>query len=209
MDLTAPLSSLIPTLDAAVLEVLAQAQRPLGVSQIHRLTRRGARSGVHRVLSRLITHGLVEAHPTNVGSVYALNREHLLAPAVLAAAQARVDLLARLTEACVALEPAVRAAALFGATARGDSGPESPIELFLVVGDDHLVSEAWDRQLQRLDDQVRSWTGNRLERLVLTQQHLQQLVDAREPIVDAWERDAIILVGKRTFELPSPRGPGA
>lgn len=205
MDLTSPLGSLIPTLDAAVLEVLAETPRPLGVSQIQRLTRRGARSGVHRVLARLLTEGLVTAHATNLGSVYELNRDHLLAPAVMAAAQVRTELFERLTTACAALEPAVLAAAVYGATARRESGPESPVELFLIVGDDHVISEEWDRQLRRLDEQVRSWTGNRLERLVLTEQHLQQ-VDAREPIVEAWDRDAIILVGRRTFDLPSARG---
>lgn len=202
MDPASPISSLIPSLDAAVLEVLAAADRPLGVSQIQRLTRRGARSGVHRVLDRLVTHGLVEARASNVGSVYRLNTEHVLAPAILIAVQAWSELLSRVAAACEALEPAIVAAALYGPAARGEAGPDSALDLFLVVGDDHLLSPEWDRQLHDLDDQVRAWTGNRLERVVLTEHHLQELADSREPILEAWRRDAIVLVGKRTFDFP-------
>ena len=205
MDPTSPISSLIPSLDAAVLEVLAVADRPLGVSQIQRSTRRGARSGVHRVLDRLVIHGLVEARPSNVGSVYLLNTEHVLVPAVMSAVRAWSELVSRLTAACEALEPAVVAAALHGAAARREAGPESPLELVLIVGDDHLVSAEWDRQLRDLDDRVRTWSGNRLERVVLTEHHLQELADAGEPILDAWRRDAIVLVGKRTFDFPDAR----
>ena len=205
VDPTSPIASLIPSLDAAVLEVLAAAERPLGVSQIQRQTRRGARSGVHRVLDRLVEHGLVEASPSNVGSVYRLNTEHVLAPAVLIAVRARAELVRRLAAACEALEPAIVAAALHGSVARGEAGPESPIDLFLVVGDDHLLSAEWDRQLHDLDDQVRAWTGNRLERMVLTRHHLQELADTGEPILEAWRRDAIVLVGKRTFDFPDAR----
>ncbi|MGZ4453839.1 MAG: helix-turn-helix domain-containing protein [Nocardioides sp.] len=205
VDPASPISSLIPSLDAAVLEVLAGADRSLGVSQIQRLTRRGARSGVHRVLDRLVTHGLVEARPSNVGSVYRLNAEHVLAPAILLAVRAWAELLSRLTAACEALQPAIVAAALHGAAARGEAGPQSPIELFLVVDDDHLLSAEWDRQLHDLDVQVRAWTGNRLERMVLTRHHLQELADTGEPILEAWRRDAIVLVGRRTFDFPEAR----
>jgi predicted nucleotidyltransferase len=195
MDLSSPISSLIPTLDAAVLEVLAGTESALGVSQIHRLARRGARSGVHRVLERLTEHGLVAAEGTNMGFVYRLNRDHVLAPSVLSAVGARAEFYERLTRACEALSPKVVSAALFGSTARRESGVESDIDVLLVVADDSVRTDAWEQQVRHLEDQVLGWTGNRLECLTLDREHLRAAVDSGQAIVSSWREEAVTLAG--------------
>lgn len=195
MDLTSPISSLIPTLDAVVLEVLAGTESALGVSQIQRLVRRGARSGIHRVVGRLTEQGLVAAEGTNLGYVYRLNRDHVLAPAVLSAVGARAEFYKRLTHASEALLPGVTCAALFGSTARRESGTDSDIDLLVVVDDDSVRTEAWDQQMRHLEDQVLSWTGNRLEPLILDREHLRAAVVSEEPIVKSWEEEAVTLTG--------------
>lgn len=79
MDLSSPLSSLIPSMDAAALEVLVRTQTGLRVSKIRQLSRRGSRQGIANALERLVEHGLVDAEPTNFGFTYRLNRNHILA----------------------------------------------------------------------------------------------------------------------------------
>ena len=195
MNLSSPVTSLVPSLDGAVLEVLAGTEAPLGASQIQRLARRGARSGVHRVLDRLVEHGLVTATPTNVGHVYRLNREHVLADAILSAVGARTEFQQRLADACVALTPPVASAALFGSTARRESDPNSDVDLVLVVSGEDSLTDAWDEQIRRLEDQVMVWTGNRLECLVLTVAHVGNLVATHEPIVASLQQDALTLAG--------------
>ena len=86
MDLNHPLRSLVPSMDGVALGVLAGTEGALGVSRIHSLGGHGSRPGIAKVLDRLVEHGLVIAEPTNKGFQYRLNREHLLAPAVIAAA---------------------------------------------------------------------------------------------------------------------------
>lgn len=195
MDLSSPLNSLVPSLDGAVLEVLSRTESALGASHIQRLARRGARSGVHRVLDRQVEHGLILAEPTNLGYVYRLNRDHLLSGAVLSAAKARQDFIERLAAACADLKPDVVSAALFGSTARGDSGPESDVDLVLVVSD-QAQDDAWEEQLRHLEGLVLGWTGNRLESLVLTQSHLATVVEAGEPLVTSLRDEAVDLAGR-------------
>ena len=48
MDLAHPLSSLIPSLDSVVLEVLSGTEGALGATKIHRLGAWGSRPGVAR-----------------------------------------------------------------------------------------------------------------------------------------------------------------
>ncbi len=196
MDLTSPLRSLIPSLDSVVLEVLARTEGALGVSRIHRLGGRGSRAGISLVLDRLVEHGLVLAEPSNVGSVYWLNREHVLFDAILVASNARQEFLRRLGEACSRLQPEPTTAALFGSVARRESGPDSDIDLLLVIPDTtDTQAEVWTDQLDSLRRQVLAWTGNRLEPIVVTSAHLRTLNDAGEPITRSWQDEAVTVFG--------------
>ncbi|MCU1500157.1 MAG: hypothetical protein JWM47_4110, partial [Acidimicrobiales bacterium] len=135
MDLTSPLRSLIPSMDSAVLEVLARTESALGSARIARLARRGSRPGHEHALRRLVEHGLVEAEPTNKGHMYRLNRDHLLAPVVLATMNLRSELLDRLRAAVAGLRPKPLHASVFGSFARGEATAESDIDLFLLMPD--------------------------------------------------------------------------
>lgn len=197
MDLTSPLRSLTPSLESAVLEVLARTESGLNAVQIAKLSRRGTRTGQRPVLDRLVDHGLVLAHPANTGFLYQLNRDHVLASAVLAAVSAREEILARLSAACAALDPLPVHASVFGSFARREADQDSDIDLLLVVGDDVDVHDGgWADQLERLEDLVVSWTGNRLETLVFTVSRLSEVVTAQEPIVRAWATDAVTVLGE-------------
>jgi predicted nucleotidyltransferase len=195
--LTVPLQSLIPTVDAAALTVLGGTEGALGQSQIQRLAPRGSRRGLVLALERLAANGLVIAEPTNHGHVYRLNREHLLAAPVLAAAGARREFLERLAEACAQLEPPVVTAALFGSVARRESTPESDIDLVLVVADGtDTDAEAWKDQVRGLQTKALAWTGNRLELITVAESQLATLVTDPEPIVAEWRTDAVTLAGR-------------
>lgn len=196
MDLSSPMSSLIPSIDAVALEVLASTQSALGASRIHRLGRRGSRQGIANALDRLVEHGLVAAEPTNHGAMYRLNRDHLLAPAVLLAADARQTLIQRLAEACRRLSPAPTSASLFGSVARRDSTSRSDIDMLLIVDDNSLLDlDNWIEQLHDLSEQVEAWTGNRLEAITHSIGHLDELARAGEPIINSWRNEAVTFFG--------------
>lgn len=196
MDLTAPLQSLIPSMESAALTVLAGTESALGQSQIHRLAPRGTRRGLAVALDRLVEHGLVTAEPTNHGYLYRLNREHVLAPAVLTAADARHEFLRRLGEACAELRPPAVTVALFGSVARRQSGSSSDVDMLIVTSDETDTDESpWRDQVRQLETQVLAWSGNRAEIITVTRTHLSELAADDEPIVRSWRADALTLTG--------------
>lgn len=202
MDLTSPLRTLIPSLDSAVLEVLAGTSSGLSATQIARLSDRGTRGGQHAVLNRLVEHGVVIAEPANTGFLYRLNRDHLLAPSILAAVSANAELFSRLALACQNLTPVPIHASVFGSYARAQATPTSDIDLMLVIDDGvDQHGEHWTAQVEDLEDRVLRWTGNRLETLVLSVGRLREVVQAGEPLVETWSADARTLLGPRPHDL--------
>jgi hypothetical protein len=202
MDLRHPLRSLIPSLDSAVLEVLAGAKTGLGVSQITRLAAKGTRPGLTAVLDRLVAHGVVLAEPANQGFLYRLNRDHLLAPVVVATAAVRGTLIARLTDAVDGFAPQPAHASLFGSFARGEADADSDIDLLLIAGTGRDAA-LWDDSAAQLRDRVFRWTGNRCQLMVLTVPRLRQLAAANEPIVANWLADGLLLSGAPLADLLS------
>lgn len=202
MDLASPLRSLIPSMESAVLEVLAGTESGLGTTQIARLARRGTRPGHQKALDRLAEHGLVLAEPSNNGFVYRLNREHVLVPALTTAMNARQVVIKRLADAIRQLEPTPTHASLFGSFARHEGTPHSDIDLLVVVpAERERHSPDWQRQIQRLEDEVYSWTGNRLEVLAFSLSTLADAVRAGEPIIESLRDESAPLIGVRFATL--------
>lgn len=198
-----PLRTLSPGLDSAVLHVLAATESGLSATQIARLASRGTRVGQVPVLNRLVEHGLVLAEPANRGFLYRLNREHVLAPAVLHAVRARSTVLQRLRDAARDLGPDLVHVSVFGSFARGQAGPASDIDLLIVRSARARadLDEQWSLQVQALADRVLAWTGNRMEYVVLTTDRLAVVVAADEPIVRSWLVDSLAVHGPPLSEL--------
>lgn len=192
MDLGSPIRSIAPGLDSAVLHVLAGTESGLSASQIALLAPRGTRVGLLPVLHRLIEHGLVLADPANRGSLYRLNRAHVLAEPVLMASRSRAAILDRLHDALAELQPGPVHASVFGSFARGEAGPDSDIDLLVVLP---TATDTWVSAAQALEDQVLAWTGNRLELVMLTERRLCEVVEAGEPIIASWLEDAVAVHG--------------
>jgi len=209
VDLSSPLRSIAPGLDSAVLQTLAGTESGLSASQVARLAGRGTRVGLLPVLARLVGHGVVLAEPANRGYLYRLNRSHVLADAVVSAAGARRAIFDRLTEAVEILRPAPLSVSLFGSFARGEAGPDSDLDVLIVTAadldPDTELAREWEQQLQHLEDQVLAWTGNRLERLVMSVDRLRAAFARDEPVIAAWSEEAITLTGLTTAELLEAR----
>lgn len=202
MDLASPLRSLIPSLDSAVLEVLAGTESALSASQIARLSPRGTRAGLAAVLDRLVQHGLVLAQKANTGYLFRLNRAHVLSPAVLSAVGVRQDILNRLRTAAAALDPEPMSVALYGSFVRREAGPDSDLDLLLVLDDSFdRHADAWQAQLDTLEQQVLNWTGNRLEVLQLSIRQVADAIRVREPLMQSLRDEAVTLQGRDVADL--------
>lgn len=197
MDLSLPLRTLAPSLDSDVLAVLAGTESSLGATQVARLAARGSRQGVSVVLDRLVDHGLVLAQPTNKGYSYSLNRDHLLVPPLIAVLDMRRRVLDLLTELVRDLQPEPLHVGVFGSFARGDAGPQSDIDLLVVIAPDRdRHDERWVAQLREASDRALAATGNRLEPLVVTAASLRESRAIEEPLVGALLSESIRLAGK-------------
>jgi len=195
MDLGSPLRSLIPSLDSAVLEVLAGTESSLSMSEIGRLAGRGTRQGLNLVIDRLVEHGIVVADPASRGSLYRLNRDHVLAEAIVSACSARSAIFSRLFNAVGEMKPQPIHASIFGSFARHEAGPTSDIDLLLILPEGVEIDDQWFGEMRVLGKKVVAWTGNRLEYLVFTEGELRDLVSRSEAIVDSWLADSVVVIG--------------
>lgn len=189
MDVSLPIRSVIPSLDGPVLAALVGTVRPVGLSEVQRLTGgRGSVAGVRKVLLRLVASGLVHSVPGG----YVLNRDHIAAPAISELAQLHGELIARIRHVLEHWDGHVHVAGLFGSAARRDGDEQSDIDVLVVAESSDL-----DGLVETLAERIFAWTGNRAQVLGRTMDDVRRLRRAGEPIVEEWERDLIVIVGER------------
>lgn len=201
MDLASPLRSLVPTMESEVLGVLAGTQAAMSIAQITAVASRGSRQGLTLALARLVEHGLVTATPANRGSMYSLNRDHVLADVVLAAIGARAVFLGRLSGAVHSLSPRPLHVSIFGSFARHEGGPDSDIDVLFVLPRGCAVDAVWEAQVRDLGDQVFAWTGNRMEQIAYTEDELLDVVKKKAAIVESWRTEALTVHGPDVVSL--------
>ena len=152
--------------------------------------------GIKRVLDRLFGQGLVTRETAGGAHLYTLNRRHIAAPAVEILANLRAELVARLRERVGGWELQPIHASIFGSAARATGDAASDIDLFVVVDDDIAQNERWEEQLDDLADDVRAWTGNPVQLLVVSATELAVLRARGEGLLQRIHDDAVDLAGQ-------------
>lgn len=194
MDLSRPLSTITPTLDGDVLQVLARGTAPLSGRAVHRLVRaRASEDGVRRALSRLVDQGIVTRQQAGRAWMYRLNRKHLAADAVAQLAAMRATLVDRMRSAMLEWEVQPALALLFGSTSRADATAMSDIDM-LVVRPSPLDADdpRWSRDLLGFAEDVWSWTGNELGLIEFSEDELEGDLPG---VATSALRDGIELIG--------------
>lgn len=201
MDLSKPYSGMSPGVEGDVLVVLAGSTPPRTGREVARLAGR-SKTGVQAVLDRLAEEGLVHQEQAGRAHVYALNREHILGPAVELMAGARTDLFRRLRDAVGAWKIAPEHASVFGSAARGDGDRASDIDLFVVRPRDlDSADKEWRRQIDEIVRSIRDWTGNHAAISEVSVTEVDGLVRGNAPIVEALKVDAVELAGRGVRDL--------
>jgi predicted nucleotidyltransferase len=200
VNVARPYAAVTPSLDGEVLNVLAGTTRGLTGREVTLLTGRSSHSGVLRVLNRLTEHGLVQRVELNRASLFALNRDHLAAPAVEQLAGLRGKLLSQIRKEVEAWAIAPVHVSLFGSTARGDGDAGSDVDLF-IVRPTAVDDSPWRDQLDELGEKIERWTGNRAAMVEISEPNLARLVADAAPIVAEIRADAIPLGGSGVSEV--------
>lgn len=168
--------------------MLARTTAPLRLTDVHERVGDASVAGVRKVLLALVDDGLV----TKVPSGYVLNREHVAADGVIALAGLYGVLVERIRSWLKQRDEPVVAAGIYGSAARRDGGPDSDIDLVVVVEDGES-----DELADELADAVERWTGNRGHVQGLTAEEHVRLIDEALPLIAAWERDLQPIIGTR------------
>ncbi len=153
-------------LDAQVLTVLARVEQFLTVQQIYQLLpEEGSLQGVRNAVTRLVAQGTVTVRVTGRSHAYALNRDHLLADALLKIADAKRELLSRMNQAISEWPIQPVTVKIFGSAARNEMRSDSDIDLLIVMPDLAAGDEVADWAM-RLTAQITGWTGNDVRPLI-------------------------------------------
>lgn len=178
MDVSNPFEGMLPGVDTAVLGVLAGSSKARTGRELARLAGR-SQPAVQEVLDRFSEQGLVYVSFAGRSGAYTLNREHLAAPAIEDLTNLRNKLFARLREEIAGWAVAPAHASVFGSAARGDGGPQSDIDIFVVRPAAKREDDpVWRRQLDELGDHVLAWTGNHAG-----------IAEVHEPDLVLWKED--------------------
>ena len=203
MDLSFPISSVIPTVDGPVLAVLAGTTAPLSGRQVARLAvGRASQRGVADALARLTAAGIVLRENRPPSALYRLNREHLAVPAIVELANLRRTMIDRLSQMAASWRKRATSVVLFGSAARGDATTSSDLDVLVVrparvAADD----EAWREQLADFAAQTEAMTGNATNIVEYGAEELRKIPRRREPVLLDAERDGIVLAGRDVAAL--------
>jgi predicted nucleotidyltransferase len=206
LDVSFPMSAVVPSAHGPVLAVLARTSEPLTGRAIAELTRPTVSPRqVATVLDALSRSGLVERQHAGSAYLYRLNVDHVAAGAVLELAGLRHALWDRMAAATAAWTRPPAAVVVYGSAARGDGGVDSDIDVLVVRRDDVDADDhAWQEDLVAFAGQVQRWSGNPCEVLERSAQQLADMADDGEVLIGDLRRDGVFLAGDRSV-LPRPR----
>lgn len=198
MNLSSPMTSVIPGVHGVVLAVLARTDQPLSGREVAALTQGAAsQRRVNDVLGALVDTGIVlrARHPP--AYLYRLNRDHVAAEGIMALSRQRETLLERIRHHVAAWQIPPVSASLFGSAARGEAGPRSDVDIVLVSGlQGEREAAIWVGQIDQLAQRVFGWSGNRCEILELTEAEVVDAATDGGRLVRDLRADAIHLGGR-------------
>jgi predicted nucleotidyltransferase len=195
MNLSEPMSSVVPGVQGAVLAALARSPEALtGRALTARLKRPSSHVGVNDALSRLVVAGLVDRVDKGRAALYSLNRDHVAADAIALLADLREATLHRMATTIEGWTERPVSATVFGSFARGDGDDASDVDLLLVRRDD-AVEDVWRDQVGALTRDVRRWTGNPIGVIDFTEPALLDAANAGESVIESASAEGRTIVG--------------
>jgi hypothetical protein len=203
VNLSFPLAAITPTLDAGVLQVLAATTAGCTAAEVHRRLGHGSDEGVRKVLARLVAQGVVLTETPARYAVYRLNREHVATPHIEALTTIRDTIVNKIRNELASWQIKPSHAGLIGSFARGVADSDSEIDVLVVRPDapGELDEDAWLEQVDRLDRNIRKWTGNAAQIIDLAPAILGQMARDADPLVDSWRAEDIHLDGEALLDL--------
>lgn len=196
MDFVRPLAALFPGPHADVLTVLAGTTRPLTGRAVARLVGdRASLRTVQKALADLERQGLVHRDVVGRSYLFAMNREHLAAAAVLDILAPRERLLDRAGEIARSCDPPPLATWLFGSLARLDGRDESDIDIVLLCEPATRARSEWTTSVDRIARSLESLTGAPAEVVEYEREEFAEAHRIGNEFARAVAREALVVQG--------------
>ena len=200
MDLANPVQSVIPSVQGAVLSVLARTDEPLSGRRVAELTRpRFAQTRVNAVLQKLADSGIVLRESRPPANLYRLNKKHVATDGILMLTDMWATVLSRIRAELANWSVPPETAWLFGSAARREARVESDIDIFVVVPAGAMQGEetsaVWQLQTDALAENIKAWTGNSCEVLEMDAAELEAAVERDDRLIRDLRDQAIVLAG--------------
>jgi hypothetical protein len=210
VDLADPTRSIAPSLDTAILAVLAAAGRPLTVGEVTEQSARGSEIGIRRSMARLVEQGVVRSTEMGRNRVHELNSDHVAAPIAGLLAGLRIELWRRMRKELAGWNPKPSYACVFGSAARRDGGPESDIDLLLVhppFPGEKRPKRPPNPSMNEMADGLFDWLSIPLAVNERAVQQWQRQVDRIHALVRSWSGNQLQVVDVSIFEWTNRRHP--
>jgi predicted nucleotidyltransferase len=193
VNLSEPAADLLGANTARILLALHRVSAGLTGRRISAVTEVPPASA-NRVLSELREIGLVTGESAGSGTLYRLNRAHLLWEPIerMLATPAHVEqLIGSIVHDAVGDRATV---AVYGSFARGEAGRDSDADILIIWNDD-VTQSSRDEIIDELVERVGTSTGNAAQVVALTRDDLRRLVRSEDPLVESWRSDAKTIFG--------------
>jgi predicted nucleotidyltransferase len=200
MNLSRPLTSLIPSLEGEVLTVLAAAEIAFTGRRVHKVIGKNSQVGVSKVLQKLVDQGIVTVQSAGTSNLYQLNREHLLAGHLIEIANLRAEFFRLMSLEVSAWELHPECVAVFGSTARSDMTTESDIDVFISRPTEIEFGDmAWRRQLTEFSLKVGKWTGNSVNAFEVGPDDVKRELGTKEGVLYSIIDHGVIVYGPSDY----------
>lgn len=200
MNLSKPLTSLVPTLEGDVLTVLAGADSAFTGRQIHRVIGKNSQVGISKVLIKLAAQGLVTTDAAGSANLYKLNREHLLASHIIAAANVRAEFYNKLNKEITSWVLLPECVAIFGSAIRKDMAQESDIDIFVSRSPEiDFKTLAWRDQMTNFALKVERWTGNPVQVFEVGNEEIKKELSVQYDVIYSIIDEGVVVYGPNDY----------
>ena len=196
MNLSKPLTSLIPSLEGEILTVLAGAETDFTGLQVHKIIGKNSSVGVSKALQKLSAQGIVNMRASGNSNLYELNREHLFAGYIIEIAKVRAKFFSSMTLEVGSWELHPECVAVFGSGARSDMTFESDIDVFIARPAEIAFGlPEWRQQLTNFALKVQRWTGNSVQIFELGDDDISQELGSKGGVIYPIIDEGVVIYG--------------
>ena len=197
MDFRHPIEAAIPGAQGRIIAALLGTSGELNLRTIARVAGVSI-AQVSRVLPGLVELGMIERREVPPSSLFRLVPEHVATRALLELADSRAVVMNEMGRAASKIRPAPVSVITFGSFVRGDSEPDSDIDVIIVRppdidGDD----ERWTHTVERWRTTISRVTGNTVEILDVDADGVAAKLSGGTQLWRDIHRDGQVVFGER------------